>query len=156
MTVEIEKFLAACRALDFVREEPPDTNTGQAVKAFLKLTGIVEPKPWCAAGVCWAGFKAIGDKWPLPHTAACSELGAYAKKKGALLATKEAQIGDIFLMYYPKFKRFAHTGVIMGPKLSDTWECNTSDDGSREGWGVFYKQRTFGPNDRVIRWTKLL
>jgi hypothetical protein len=142
----------AARLLRFVREEPKGSNAGQGVEAFLKLTGLGPGHPWCAAFVAWVGHTLHGKAWPLPLTAACAALGEAARQKKLLMLKPQA--GDIFLLYYPKLKRFAHTGFILGRGTGGTWktvEGNTGADGSREGWGVFERERTFGPNDRFIR-----
>jgi hypothetical protein len=141
------------RLLRFVREDPKGSNAGQGVEAFLKLTGLGPGHPWCAAFVAYVGHTLHGEQWPLPLTAACAVLGEAAKTKNIRYTQPEA--GDIFLLYYPSLKRFAHTGFVLGPgKKKGTWatiEGNTGVDGSREGWGVFERERTFGANDRFIR-----
>lgn len=143
----------AARLLRFVREEPAGSNAGQAVEAFLKVTGLGQGYPWCAAFVAYVGHTLHGDRWPLPLTASCAVLGEAARKQK--LRYLKPKAGDIFLLYVPKLKRFAHTGFVLGPGAKPgTWvtiEGNTNDGGNREGWGVFERTRTFGPNDRFIR-----
>ena len=65
------------------------------------------------------------------------------------------QPGDVFLLYYPALKRYAHTGFVL--EVRDNGACvtiegNTNDGGSRDGWGVFTRTRRFGIDDRFIRW----
>ena len=149
-----DAVLAAARALLFVREEPPNTNAGQAVEAMLKVTGLGKGYPWCAAFVAHVGQSALGLRWPLPLTASCAKLGEFARAHGALVDRPEP--GDVFLLYYPSLKRFAHTGFVLDPATGATVEGNTSGGGSREGWGVFARSRVWKPEDRFIRWTRLL
>lgn len=152
----VAAVLAAARSLLFVREEPKNSNRGQAIEAMLKLTGLGPGHPWCAADVAWIGRAALGEKWPMPLTASCWQLGESAKAKGILMVTPEP--GDVFLMHYPSLNRFAHTGFVVardGKKWA-TIEGNTGATGEREGWGHLEKVRTFGPNDRFIRWTAAL
>ena len=148
--------LATARSLLFVREEPRNSNKGQAVEAFLKVTGLGGGYPWCAALIAWCGQAAFGSRWPLPLTAGCAALGTAAAQKGILTATPH--VGDVFLLYYPSLGRFAHTGLITGISgpSCHTIEGNTNDGGSRDGWGVFPRVRTFGPRDRFIHWQDIL
>lgn len=151
MMPEVEAVLGAARALRFVREEPPGSNAGQAVEAFLQLTGLGKGQPWCAAYVAWVGVAALGERWPLPRTASCYQLGEFAREWSTLLTTPAP--GDVFLLWYPKLNRFAHTGFVTA---AGTLEGNTSGGGSREGWGVFERTRTWGERDRFIRWRDLI
>ena len=151
--MDIAPVLAAARALAFVREEPRDTNAGQAVAAMLQRTGLPVGHPWCAAFVAHVGHAAYGAAWPLPLTASCAALGEAAKAKKLLVTTPAP--GDVFLLYYPKLGRFAHTGFVTAVRpdgTCETIEGNTNDGGSRDGWGVFARVRIFGPKDRFIRW----
>jgi hypothetical protein len=120
---------------------------------MLQVTGLGPGYPWCAAFVAHVGKSALGAKWPLPLTAGCAVLGDFAKSRGLLVETPE--VGDVFLVYFPSLKRYAHTGFVLGLNGS-TIEGNTSGGGSREGWGVFARSRAWKPQDRFIRWTRLL
>lgn len=164
--VAVARVTAAAMATVGLNEQG-GPNCGQFVETVLKFCGLGKGYPWCAAYVSYIGTKAltpVGGKsaWPLPKTAGCAVLGDFAAKHD-LLRTRPAP-GDVFLVYFPKLKRFAHTGFIVGnvQELSDgRWEAttiegNTSDNGSREGWGTLKRQRKFGPNDRFVRWTDLL
>lgn len=152
-------------------ELPPATNRGQVVDRFQAFVGL-DPKagsPWCAAFVYYAGYWGLYDPlaaksaWPLPKTAGCAVLGEFAAKRAVL--DTHPEVGDVFLLYYDKLKRFAHTGFILGRQADGSWltlEGNTSKPGDtnpatqREGWGVFGRSRAFGAADRFIRWTSLL
>ncbi len=149
--------LAVARGIQFVREEPKNSNKGQGVEAMLKATGLGPGYPWCAAMVAFVGLAALGKDWPLPHTASCAKLGEAAAKLGILSDTP--RVGDVFLLWYPSLNRFAHTGFIVGVHTDgrcDTIEGNTNQGNSREGWGVFERTRTFGPQDRFIHWEGVL
>ena len=135
-------------------EEPPNTNRGPKVEEYQRAAHLKPGDPWCAAFVAWVGKQVLQSAWPIPAYGGCASLGDWAKKHGHLQTT--AQVGDVFLLYYPKLKRFAHTGFIVGVANGAafrTIEGNTSGGGSREGWGVFARMRTFGPRDRFIRMT---
>lgn len=144
--------LQVARSQINVTECPPNTNKGLKIRDYLASCHLGEGYPWCAAFVRWVGVFNMGDAWPVPAMAGCASLGDWAKEKGLLKDTPEP--GDIFLMYYPSLRRFAHAGFVV-KKDGEGWatiEGNTSGEGSREGWGVFGKVRTFGPHDRFIRW----
>lgn len=145
-------LLIAARVLEFVREDPPNSNAGQAVDHILESVGFDTPQPWCAAFVSYIGRKVFGKAWPLPNTASCYQIGDSGKKQG-ILHTLPMR-GDVFLLYYPKLNRFGHTGFIE-EVLEDgscrTIEGNTNRKRSREGGGVFSAVRTFGPRDRFVR-----
>ena len=75
----IELVLACTRALDFVREEPPNTNAGQAVEAIQKATGNKRGDPWCASYVAKCGTAALGLQWPLKLTGSVAALAKEAE-----------------------------------------------------------------------------
>lgn len=165
-------LVAAAAVLVGLREEGGD-NHGPMVELFLR--GVSQPpgQPWCAAFVhhvgYWSHFESVGNQssWPLPPTASCYELGAFARSRGILKRVPLA--GDVFLLFSPAHARFAHTGVVVRVRATggstgaepwfdcDTIEGNTNDDGGREGWGVLRKVRRFYPmgGDRFIRWADL-
>jgi len=146
------RVLLIARSQIGVTECPPNTNKGLKVSEYLRSCHLGEGHPWCAAFVRWVGRFALGEEWPIPAMAGCASLGEWAQKRGMLREGPEP--GDVFLLYYPSLRRFAHTGFVVSPANGGwvTIEGNTSGAGSREGWGVFQKQRTFGPEDRFIRW----
>lgn len=132
------------------------SNAGQAVEAIQKATGNKRGAPWCASFVAKAGVSALGLRWPLKLTGSVAQLATEAEKRGALFA--DPQPGDVFVIWFPSLNRFAHTGFVVSVngREAGTIEGNTSGGGSREGWGVFSRTRTFGPKDRFIRWQNLL
>lgn len=151
----IDVVLRLANAMTFVREEPRNSNRGQAVERFLKETGLGPGYPWCAAYVAWVGRMALGAAtWPLPNVAGCMSLFDAGKQKG-MVRTAPVR-GDVFLIYSPSLRRFAHTGFVgaVAGSVAETFEGNTNDGGSRDGWGVFRRERTFGPEDRFLRWTE--
>ena len=153
MLTPVGTVLRLAQALAFVREEPRNSNRGQAVEAFLKATGTAPGAPWCAAFVAWVGKTVLGTLWPLPLTAGCAALGVAGADQDIVRTTP--QRGDVFLIWFPKLNRYAHTGFVV-EVLADgrcrTVEGNTNDGGSRDGWGVFERTRAFGPHDRFLRW----
>ncbi len=155
--VAIEAVLRCASAFRFVREEPRNSNRGQAVETFIRFTRLDPPQPWCASYVAWVGAAMLGDGWPLPLTASCYQLHQAAKGKGLLREAPAA--GDVFLTWSTGLNRMAHTGFVV-TVLPDgacrTTEGNTNGGGSRDGWGVFERTRRFGAHDRFIRWVEAL
>jgi hypothetical protein len=130
-------------------EHPPNTNAGPYVERVLARTGNAKGDPWCAAQVTDWGVLAV------VRSAGCAAIGTWAKAKGVLYEPPSAQVGDIFLVWFPKLKRFGHTGLVIGvnPDGSiESREGNTSGSGSREGWLVADRTRTLNKLDRVVRW----
>ena len=155
MTIQekIIRLLVTARTQVNVTECPPKSNRGLKVEDYLASCGLGGGYPWCAAFVRWAGKAALGDEWPVPAMAGCASLGEWAASQGRLVKTPVR--GVVFLMYYSSMQRFAHTGFVVEPSPQGGWttiEGNTSGGGSREGWGVFQRTRTFGEHDRFIRW----
>ena len=165
-------LIAAAASLVGVREQGGN-NRGPLIELFLREVKQPPGQPWCAAFVHHAGYWSHYDhetaksSWPLPPTASCYMLGEYAKRRGVLRDAPE--IGDVFLMWNEKLKRFAHTGIVVQlrdegetPGEGQWFECETIDGntdagGSREGDGVLRRIRRFLPDagDRFIRWADL-
>jgi hypothetical protein len=162
---------AVAFAFENFTELPPASNRGQVVDRLQSFCGLdpTDANPWCACAVYYAGYYGLYDPttkksaWPCLKTAGCAQLGAWASEHKILRTTP--QEGDIFLLWYPKLERFAHTGFVINKASALTWgtlEGNTSKPGDtnpatiREGWGWFSRTRTFGERDRFVRWTDLL
>lgn len=139
-----------------VREDPPGSNRGPEVEAYLAAVGLGPGHAWCAAFVYWCVAEAAREAGlanPLPRTGGVLELWRRARKAGLpCLAARDAQSrpelvgkGMIFIMDFGAGK--GHTGFVAG--LADgrlaTVEGNANDGGSREGIGVFaLTRRTLG------------
>lgn len=166
------RLIAAASSFIGIGEEG-GSNRGQVVDLFLRQVRQPPGQPWCAAFVhhvgYWSHFDhgARSSSWPLPATASCWELGQFARARAVLRSDPEA--GDVFLVFSPELKRFAHTGIVVAVAKTEaspddsvytctTIEGNTSDDGSREGRATLARQRTFSlkRGDRFIRWTDLM
>jgi hypothetical protein len=146
-----EAVLLVARTQSWVRESGGE-NRGEVVEHYLSTTGTPAGQPWCAAFVSWVGKVSLAS-WPLPLSASCQELANAAQRLG-LLSARPAT-GAIFLLWRPDFKHFGHTGFLV-ESVGNEWttiEGNTNPAGGREGFGVFQRKRTFGPNDRFIIWT---
>lgn len=165
-------LIATAQGFMGVREQGGN-NRGQMVELFLAGVKQQAGAPWCAAFVhhagYWSHFDAAAGRsfWPLPPTASCFLLGAFAQQNGVL--KDKPQAGDVFLQYNAALARFAHTGIIITvdrvnerPAGKPWYDCttiegNTNEEGSREGNAVVIKKRVFYPDmrDRFIRWVDL-
>ena len=165
-------LIAAASSFVGLREEGGD-NRGLMVELFLREVSQPAGQPWCAAFVYHVGFwshfdyKGRKSTWPLPATASCYMLGAFARHQGVLRT--EPSPGDVFLLWNAAKVRFVHTGIVAfvhdrgaSPDAHPWFDCetvegNTNDDGSSNGWGVLRRVRRFYPDigDRFIHWADL-
>lgn len=127
-------------------KEATGANDGPWVEAIQRVTGNKKGDPWCASFVAFCLGMAFKGKAPLPVTASCDELLAFARRTGRLIPAKEVEPGDVFLVMAPGSETDAiHTGFVLAFNLGVdsvmTIEGNTNAGGSRDGWGVFQRQR---------------
>lgn len=158
----VELVLRVAAATLGAGESPPNTNRGPFVAECLKTTGLPEGHPWCAAYTTRVGLAALGAAWPVLKSASVQMQAEWAAKRNCrLVATKTPALpGDLFCLYYPTLKRFAHIGFVVSVKPDgrtiETLEGNTSGNGSREGWVVASKTRVLTARDRLIRWANVV
>lgn len=134
----------------FIREKT-NRNDGPWVEAILRITGNERGSPWCAAFVTFVLTIVNGGTSPLPTTASCQTLLDCGRKNGWL--TTEPDQGDVFLVLNAEGHAH-HTGFVASQPRDghvDTVEGNTNDDGSREGYGVFARQRSLSPSLVFVR-----
>jgi hypothetical protein len=118
-----------------------------------------ENYPWCAGFVSWcldyAAF-LLDLKNPLDeHTLSCDRLAEIAKHKEIFVSATEVknglvkpEPGQLFLLRHQSRKNdWIHTGFVFRAheETFETIEGNTNDGGSREGYGVFKRTRSFTP-----------
>ena len=154
----VELLLRVARATVGASEVPPNTNAGPYVERVLKRVGHVAGAPWCAAWVTDVGISALGAAWPVRPTASVVEMAEWAKARGCRYLPPDAEVGDLFVLWFPKLKRWAHVGIVSGVNgkgVVTTLEGNTSGAGSREGWVVAARTRTLTAHDRLIRWSEV-
>jgi hypothetical protein len=153
-------YLGALRSLLFVAEEPPGSNAGQAVEAFLAVCGHKPGQPWCMAVLSYVGRQCFGRSWPLRMTAGTNDAADQAREKGIRFLPSEAEPGDIVLLWSTSLKRFRHAFVLEALQEDgqrwDTLEGNTNRAGSREGTAFLRRDGAIGrvlqPGDRLIKW----
>lgn len=109
-------------------------NDGVQVKRFLKVVGLAEGQPWCAAFISWL-FYEVGLEQP--------RTGWSPALFPASRLARSALPGNVIGIYFRDKKRIAHVGLI--EKEDGNWilslEGNTNLEGSREGDGVYRKRR---------------
>ncbi len=155
----VEVYFAALRCLLPVREQPPNSNHGQMVEAFLRACGNAPGDPWCMAVLSFVGRACFGGEWPLRLTAGTYACADEAKSLGIRFLISEAEPGDIVLLWSEKDKRFHHAFVLEQRQASgrwDTFEGNTSEAGSREGTAFMHRTgdrgRVLRSGDRLVKW----
>ncbi len=103
--------------------------------------------PWCAAFVCWCVKVASAGRaitFALPKTPSAWGFELWSLAQDSSTSTLKGPARDIkrgdIVVY-----RFSHVGIAVGPPDSDgyfqTVEGNTNSAGSREGDGVYRKER---------------
>ncbi len=131
------------------------SNWGPDVKKYLASVNYKIPAPWCAAFVKY-NFDQAGVKTPITAyspTAHNSKNLVYYR--GKLL--KPLQAGDVFTIYFPSMGRIGHTGFaprMINRSIVETYEGNSNDGGSREGYGSFKRKRSLHTLYSVTRWVK--
>lgn len=132
--------------------EVSKSNDGPWVEAIQRVTGNRKGDPWCASFVTFVLDIAFGGPKanPLARSASCDVLLEDARKKGWLTDTPAA--GDVFLLMRTDTDA-VHTGFVtdVGRLSVKTIEGNTNGGGSREGWGVFARERRISGSLKFIR-----
>lgn len=120
--------------------ETTGANDGPWVEAIQRTTGNKRGDAWCASFVNFVIDIAYKDQNPLPATASCDELLAFAKARGLFTASPEP--GDVFLVMKTPTDA-THTGIVakVFAETVSTIEGNTNREGAREGNGVWARER---------------
>jgi hypothetical protein len=138
-------------------EKPNLSNKSIRINYWLQETGVPIGLPWCAAYVTGVGRQALGHAWPVIFSASVQRIVDWAISKDVLQDTPVK--GDLFVIYFSRLKRFGHIGIVtdIGQAGSiKTIEGNTNPGGSRDGWGVFKRDRKVTANYKFIRWVSLV
>jgi peptidoglycan hydrolase-like protein with peptidoglycan-binding domain len=149
-----EVLAAAARQIG-VMEDPPGSNRGREVDAFLRAAGL-DPAtgcyPWCAAFVYWCfaeAARSLGRPNPAPRTAGVMEHWRKAGLRGVrrIAAVEASETPSLvrggLVFFISTGEGTGHTGFVerlAGGKLV-TIEGNTNDGGGREGVGVFRRDK---------------
>lgn len=155
----IKKVLDQARKDLGMVESPRGSNRGKRVEEMLATTGLGGGWPWCAAATSTWGKEALGASWPVPITADCDVILAWARKNKCLYTTPE--VGDLGLRLARGDRSDAqHVFLVTSAGLPySTIEGNTNNDGSAEGYGVFELQRGGRGDNKeyvYVRWVEAL
>lgn len=138
-----------------VREVPKGSNWGPSIKVYLNSVGVKAPAPYCAAFVHFCLSKA-----GIPNTITAWSPTAHNSKNIVYFKniwSKDPEPGDVFTLWFPKFRRIAHTGFFdskVNNSIYKSVEANTNEAGSRDGDGVYRKYRSFKATYSITRWKK--
>jgi hypothetical protein len=155
------------------RESEGDENRGVAVDFFNYQTLLGQSQnhwrpfpngvmgaPWCASFVSTIGRMALGHAWPVAQEVSVSRMVTWAESASVFhrsSVTAPAQ-GDLFVLFYETLNRWGHVGLVSGANADTiaTIEGNTGPAGSREGFGVFARERALDDRTAFIRWVDAL
>ena len=135
-----------------VKEDPPGSNKGKEVEAYLRSVGLPGGYAWCAAFVYWCHQQAA-DELEIPNpvyrTAGVMEHWRNCHLRGGKRLDREktniANIkpGMIFVMDFGGGK--GHTGIVESVDVEKRMvfciEGNTNEAGHREGIAVMKRVR---------------
>ena len=144
-------------------EEIGGTNCGPRVNEYKAATWLPPDQawPWCAAFIDWLVMTAMaesGQKFTFerPRTAGAWDLENWSMKQDGSTWTKlNPQAGDIAPGDIVIFT-FSHVGLAIDAPakgMVETIEGNTDGNGSRDGGGVWRKQRKLSQIRSRIRFT---
>ena len=172
MSLSPSLLIAAAGAL--VESAATTADCSRLAEKCLLGTGGFWTQRWSAAFVHHVGFWSHFDYaagrslWPLPATADCDELAAFARNRG-VLSSRLPEPGDVFLVWSAAQGRFVHTGFVLAAArfsplrgnptryACHTIEGNVTSAGSIGGGRLARVQRILSPvrGDRTIRWKQL-
>jgi hypothetical protein len=128
-----------------IKEQPLGSNSGPEVDQYLSSVNVPSGNAWCMAFVYWCYRQAaldLGQINPAHQSGSCTTVYNWAVANSKIVT--EPQAGDIFLVKDSAGTGCLHTGIIIRVMSSGltTIEGNTTDNGSAEGTGVFYRTRS--------------
>ena len=139
------------------------SNWGRDVSAYLRSVGIRFPAAWCGAYVHWCYMMYSCDidfrslKLGYVPNWSKGEMTQYVvwdkRTSDVKIQDFEFQPGDLCTIYFNNLKREAHIFMVIEKRNGQliTIEGNTNDGGSRDGYGVFIRQRSLSSVHKVVR-----
>ncbi|MFA7439656.1 MAG: peptidoglycan-binding protein [Sphingomonadaceae bacterium] len=151
----LSAVIALARTQTGVLERPLGSNRGPEVDHYIRAAGLDPERgsyAWCAAFLCWLFAETARDRGipnPLPRTAGVQGMWRALGTRGRYrLTAKQAQAAPQLvrpgMLFFLGFGRgLGHTGLVVGVRGQAlvTIEGNTNGGGSREGIGVFERNR---------------
>ncbi|MBV6479354.1 MAG: hypothetical protein HGGPFJEG_02125 [Ignavibacteria bacterium] len=143
------KVVSIAKSQIGVMENPVGSNSGPEVNQYLKSVGLGPGYFWCMAFVYWCfqeASKKLGVSNPSYKTAGVlmhwnNTSGRRITSADAVNNPSKVKPGQIFIMSYGGGA--GHTGIVesVSGGFITTIEGNTNEAGSRNGIGVFRRQR---------------
>lgn len=126
-----------------VQEDFPHNNRGEQIDAWTKLCKAALGSPWCVIALFANLLESGADRSKLPdNLAGTHALLEWAKANGRV--TKQPHRGDWFVIIFDS--RSGHAGAyvedMFGGKFRSI-EGNTNDEGSREGYEMARRERSY-------------
>ncbi len=132
-----ERALAQAASKVGVREH--GINAGPWIARFLRSVGLGVGYPWCAALVSWCLLEAGCPKERLPkRRAAVRDWVLWAEREGRL--ERHPERGRLFFWLDGAHGHIGFVTEVVGTTIK-TIEGNTNKAGSREGDGVYRRER---------------
>lgn len=151
----IEAVLSEAKQYIGVQEVPKLSNRGIQIDYWLTEAGVGVGNPWCAAFVSMMGRQGLGMAWPVVNHAYVQTIVNWGKKY--MFDTPEK--GDLFVLYFPSLRRYAHVGFVSEVLPSGnfkTVEGNSNPEGGRDGFQVSNLERKVTKDTKFIRWVNAL
>lgn len=134
------------------------TNGGKKIEEYQRATWLPPAAwAWCAAFVCWCVREAMGSEkytFTRPRTAGAWDFENWCRSVDNSVKLRKPHKNDIKRGDIVVFT-FSHIGIAVSDISADgmvtTVEGNTNGAGSREGDGVYRKQRHSSKIRSVIR-----
>jgi hypothetical protein len=155
MPSNIRALYRAAYAADVlhVQEEPPigsegnpdgSANSGPDVERYLEICGLGAGNPWCAAfGTAMLVDSGVGLSELPDGPASVHSWLDWAKAKNYASETPERGFAGL-IIESPTAGHFVFVSdLVEGEDSVKTIEGNTNEDGSREGYGVFRRERPY-------------
>ena len=141
-----ERIVSVAESQLKVREDTGQ-NDGKEICKYLRVTGLPEGHPWCAAFTSWVFSEAGGTAPMSARVVDWFDSNVVYKRewrKQTIVPEKAMVVG----LYYPNLGRYGHIGIVVHVppgliKNITTIEGNTNAAGSREGQGVYRKIRSW-------------
>lgn len=152
-------LLLAAHAADTLRVRESGRNSGPHIDQYLAACGLRPGAPWCAAFVTYQLLQAGAERGQLPRNSASVCHWVHGSRFRVTADPAQARRGDLFA-WCDRAAWRGHIGFIVRMRrtargwLAETIEGNTNDAGSREGDGVYRRQRLWTPQLKVIKLTE--
>lgn len=145
----LNNVLSIAKSQIGIRETPGKQNQGKEVNEYLASVGLPPGNAWCMAFVYWCFKKAsekLGRNNPAVKTGGClfhwnQTTAKKILKNDAINNPSKIKPGQVFIMDFGG--GLGHTGLVeeLNGGIIKTIEGNTDPAGSRNGYGVFRRER---------------